>query len=100
MYRYSTDLIRLTSEVARVLRSNGEAVFVVGNSNLKGVFISNAEALKASARLAGLVTVSETERSLPSKHRYVPPPSSDVGSLTKRMSSETVLRLKHASASQ
>ena len=96
MFRYCTDLARMTDEVARVLRPNAEAVFVVGNSTLRGVFVSNSEALKTAGRQSGLVPVSETERELPSQHRYLPPPTANGTSLDKRMNTETVLRLRRA----
>jgi DNA modification methylase len=94
MYRYCTDLSRVTQEIARVLRPGGEVVFVVGNSNLKSVFISNSDAVKEASRLAGLKLMTEAERDLPSQHRYLPPPAAKGSSLDKRMNTETVLRLR------
>lgn len=94
MYRYCGDLLRVASEVARVLRAGGEAVFVVGNSNLRGVFVSNSEAVRMATRVAGLRTIAEAERDLPSQHRYLPPPAAGGSSLDKRMNTETVLRLR------
>ena len=77
--------------MGRVLSESGRAVFVVGNSNLRGVFISNSNALKHAAELAGLSLVSERERDLPGQHRYLPPPAQSDSMLAGRMRTEVVL---------
>src|SRR5690606_6204681 len=87
--RYAADLRIMLSEVARVLKKGGEATFVVGNSCLKDVFISNSEGLATAAIVAGLTEVRRSERPLPERHRYLPTPA--LGSLGKRMRTETIL---------
>jgi hypothetical protein len=48
--RYAQDLLGMASQIARVLRRNGQATYVVGNSCLKGIFICNADGVaRASA---------------------------------------------------
>lgn len=87
--RYAGDLINMASEVARVLKRDGTAVFVVGNSCLRGVFVQNSEGVRIACNLAGLATVNVMERELPANNRYLP--ITDSGSLSKRMRTETVL---------
>lgn len=90
--RYAQDVLAMTMEVARVLKPNGAATFVVGNSCLTGVFIKNSEMVKFAARRAGLTLLQEVERDLPSQSRYLPTPVG--GALGKRMRTETVLKFK------
>ncbi|MER8417903.1 hypothetical protein [Mesorhizobium sp. M1329] len=86
--RYVQDIRLMVSEIARVLKTGARATFVVGNSCLRDVFIRNSEAVAAAARLAGLTLVSETERPLPLRSRYLPMTSEPLG---KRMRTETIL---------
>ena len=46
VHRYADDTHLLMGEIARVLKPNGKATLVVGNSCLRGVFISNADGFK------------------------------------------------------
>lgn len=90
--RYILDLSKLLSEVYRVLRPDGKAVFVIGNSCLRGVFVRNAQAITLLAERIGLQHLSEEERELPPNRRYLPPPhASELNDLKKRMRTETVL---------
>ncbi len=86
--RYAHDLWRLLSEVARVLKPDSKATFVVGNSCLKGTFVKNDEGVATAARLFGMTEIARTERELPQGSRYLP--TTGV-SLAKRMRTETVL---------
>ncbi len=86
--RYALDLLMMTTEVARVLRSGGRATFVVGNSCIKGQFINNAQGLAASAEHAGMTVLESRERELPAASRYLPVSGE---SLSKRMRTETIL---------
>ncbi|ELQ6227241.1 hypothetical protein R2308_004280, partial [Cronobacter turicensis] len=64
--RYAIDLIKMMSEIKRVLIPKGKATFVVGNSCLKGVFIYNSQAVAKAAELVGLSFLESYERDLPS----------------------------------
>lgn len=88
MERYALDLIGMTSEIARVLRPNGRATLVVGNSCIKGKFIENARGAATASMLAGMPIVATRERDLPNANRYLPVTGK---SLSKRMRTETVL---------
>lgn len=90
--RYVADLYSMAQEVSRVLRDGAHATFVMGDSCLKGVFVSNSNGLVAAAELAGLHEVSRDVRELPQKHRYLPTPQD--GALAKRMRKETVLTFR------
>ena len=90
--RYANDMESILSEVARVLRPKGRAVFVIGNSSIKGVFIPNSEIVKALGRRCGLTVIGHSTRRLRGNRRYLPPPSSSKNaSLAGRMRTEVVL---------
>lgn len=88
--RYAIDLHKITEEAARILKGGGTALYVMGNSCLKGVYIDNASALVNAATLSGLKLVERTEREIPPGNRYLPTPS-DNNSLAARMRKEIVL---------
>ena len=93
--RYAEDVYRFVSELARVLRPNGPAILVVGNSCLKGTFIRNSDGVVRGASMVGLKLIRRIERDLPARHRYLPMPRSSGSPLGKRMRTETVLTFKH-----
>jgi len=93
--RYAIDLSRLASEASRILKPHGTALYVMGNSCLKKVYIDNAAALARAAELAGLELMDRSERDIPSNNRYLPTPSDD-GALSGRMRKEIVLRFRKA----
>ena len=90
--RYVLDLHAMISEVARVLKTNGQATFVMGDSCLNGVYIQNSEALVAAGSMVGLQLLEKVERELPVGSRYLPIPSS--GMLSKRMRKEVILNFR------
>lgn len=90
--RYAEDLLSISTEISRVLRKNGQATLVVGNSCLRGSFIKNSEGVAMACRLAGLEFVTSTERELPSRSRYLP--VTLTGALSKRMRTEAVLTFR------
>jgi SAM-dependent methyltransferase len=94
--RYAEDMYRLTSEIARVLKNDGRAYLVVGNSCLRKVFINNSEGFVAAGRMVGLRMVRRVERELPTRKRYLPMPEKSHEPLGQRMRTETVLTFKRA----
>lgn len=90
--RYVGDLHRMMAQVRRVLRNGGTATFVMGDSRLNGVVVSNSNGLASVAHLVGLSEVQRFERDLPIQHRYLPTPSE--GALGKRMRKETILTFR------
>ena len=91
--RYVLDLYQMVLEVYRVLKPGGKAVFVIGNSCIRGVFVENDRAVSDIAEMLGFRLVHRFVRDIPSSRRYLPPPQGhQVGSnMEKRMRTETVL---------
>ncbi|MFZ6769650.1 hypothetical protein ACO0LM_21560 [Undibacterium sp. Di26W] len=87
--RYSEDVYRMVSEIARVTKPGGTATFVVGNSCLKGIFIQNSAGVAIAASMHGLKELRTYERDLPSNSRYLP--MTKDGALGKRMRTETII---------
>jgi DNA modification methylase len=90
--RYILDLNAALRAAHRVLKDDGKAVFVVGNSCLRGVFIKNSEALQAVASHVGFDMIACAERDLPPSRRYLPPPeATSERRLETRMRTEVVM---------
>lgn len=87
--RYLGDLKQMLFQIHRVLRPGSRATFVMGDSCLKGIFLSNSEALTYTAEIVGLCKVDRWSRDLPAQHRYLPTPSG--GALSKRMRTENII---------
>jgi hypothetical protein len=97
--RYVWDMGKALAEVSRVLRSGGRAVYVVGDSTIRGTFISNSLIVQAVAEEHGLKLDSRQSRDLPANRRYLPPPKRDAAAtelLDGRMRREVVLVLDKA----
>jgi hypothetical protein len=95
VHRYAGDVHSVMTEISRVLRPEGHAIMVVGNSCLKDIFIKNASGVAKAASLAGLKLVKRAERELPDNRRYLPMPAKRTASLGMRMRTETILTFKH-----
>ncbi|MER8583351.1 hypothetical protein NKG95_32520 [Mesorhizobium sp. M1423] len=91
--RYVQDIRRLLAEISRVLRSGGQATFIVGNSCLRGCYIGNSDAVAAAAAQVGLLLVAQCERELPNASRYLPLTSDK---LAKRMRTEVIQTFRRA----
>lgn len=91
--RYVQDIYRMVAEIARVLAAGARAIFVMGNSCLREVFIRNSAAVVTAAHHVGLSLVGEAERPLPVRSRYLPMTSAPLG---KRMRTETILTFARA----
>jgi len=94
--RYCEDVYRLMSEMARVLKPEGKAILIVGNSCLKGQFIRNSEGVTRAGKMVGLRLRAKVERELPHRNRYLPMPAAGEGPLGKRMRTETILTFSPA----
>lgn len=94
--QYIWDMNQALSETARVLRSGATAIYVVGDSTIKGTFVRNSRIVLTLARRHGLSLVSRHSRSLPANRRYLPPPSagSDESALDSRMRREVVMEFR------
>jgi tRNA G10 N-methylase Trm11 len=91
--RYVWDMDRALAEASRVLTSGGRAVYVVGDSTVKGTFICNSEIVAKVARRQGLVLSSRHCRELPANRRYMPPPKLGAANtgMDSRMRQEVIL---------
>lgn len=89
--RYRSDIYRLMIELRRVIKPGGQVLVVVGNSNIAGVTVSNADINHVSATHAGFTLTNRFDRALPSQSRYLPTPKGDKNALGRRMRTETVL---------
>ena len=94
--RYAEDIYRLMAELARVLRTDGRAFLVVGNSCLQRIYVRNSEGFIAAGKMVGMRLTRQVERDLPTRKRYLPLPKDKAGSLGKRMRTEHVLTFKHS----
>lgn len=90
--RYALDMGAVMEEAHRVLRPGGTATFVIGDCNLRGVYVENSRILKNAAYRAGFQFQSQVSRQIKSARRYLPPPrQSRTGQLDKRLRLETIL---------
>lgn len=94
--RYVEDMGNVMKECTRVLKRQGCAVFVVGDSAIRGVFIKNSEALIRLANSNGHSLVSRNTRPIETKRRYLPPPESERagGKMQGRMREEVILEFR------
>ena len=91
--RYIEDMRRVVEENARVLKTGGKAVYVVGDNTVRGTVIRNSRIIERVASAVGLYAVAKTSRDLPANRRYLPPPSEGSRSeaLNGRIRREVVL---------
>jgi hypothetical protein len=89
---------RVLSEIARVLKPNGKATLVIGDSTVHGTFVANSRGVRVLAESTGLAVHSRRTRPLPPNRRYLPPPEaqSSGANLKQRMSEEVILTFAHA----
>jgi SAM-dependent methyltransferase len=94
--RYVWDMRVALSEVSRVLAKKGRAVYVVGDSTVRGTYVRNSEIVRSVAELANLELVARRSRVLPANRRYLPPPrkAAAPAPMDTRMRREVVLTFK------
>lgn len=91
IYRFTSDIDRLCRSLARVSKVGGHMVFVVADSQLRGVPVENSAICRIAAQRHGFAFQESVIRPLPAQHRYLPPPEFDRTSLGGRMREEAVL---------
>lgn len=98
--RYIADMGGALSEVSRVLKAGGRAVYVVGDSTVRGTFVRNSAIVEAVAEKHGLVLREKRSRTLPANRRYLPPPKKGAASasIEGRMRREVVLAFEKPAA--
>ncbi|EJJ28679.1 hypothetical protein [Rhizobium sp. CF142] len=92
--RYIFDILAQVFEARRVLRDGGKALYVVGNSSLRGQYIKNSEILKRAAEHSGMSLCSEAMREIPDNRRYLPMSAQSPNSLSRRMRYEHLLEFQ------
>jgi DNA modification methylase len=95
--RYVCDMKIVMKECARVLKKNGRAIFVIGNSAIRGNILKNSEALIHLAKNNDFSLLSHNKRSIETQRRYLPPPESDNAGekLKGRIREEVILEFQH-----
>lgn len=96
LLQYFFDLSAQLVETARVLKTGGKATYVVGNCNVRGIYVPNHQLLISAAQQAGLKLIASSEREIPNHKRYLPTPKSNHGALGGRMRTEHILSFAHA----
>lgn len=90
--RYIVDMQLVMRETSRLLKDTGRAVFVVGDSRLKGVFVSNSRIVEKLGEQYDLKLLTREKREIPANRRYLPPPVAKSGASMKvRMGHEVIL---------
>jgi hypothetical protein len=94
--KYVLDLDEAVGEVARVLRPEGRATYVVGDCKLRGSFIENSKLVRFLMEEHKVDWVSTHRRTLPANKRYLPPPCSKKSGaqLRARMGDEVILSFR------
>lgn len=94
--RYVFDMDQVMSEINRVLKQKGEAILIVGDSTIRGVFVRNSWALAFLGRRHGLTLESTRRRPLQENRRYLPPPQRETSGaqLRSRMREEVILAFR------
>lgn len=96
--RYAHDLCRFAEELHRVTRAGAKVIAVVGNSTLRGNFISNDGLVAKALTDSGFISKNRVERELPENKRYMPISTNDAeSSMATRMRAEVVLTMEKAS---
>ncbi len=100
LIQYFSDMDRVLAEISRVLKRSGEALIVVGNSTIRGIFINNSKVLTSLAKANGLHFTSARRRELQESRRYLPPPRNITSGTTlrSRMNEEVILTFRKVSA--
>lgn len=88
--RYAADTSSTMTALKTTVRRGGNIMLVVGNSLIRGAAVDNAAIAVEAARRVGLELVSDTERNIPARRRYLPPPKRG-SALGHRMRRESVL---------
>ncbi|HXD00274.1 MAG TPA: hypothetical protein VN048_13110 [Verrucomicrobiae bacterium] len=91
--QYVWDMARALEEASRVLQVGGRAVYVVGDSTVRGTYIRNSSVVEAVGKKHGLRLRSRQSRTLPANRRYLPPPKrgGSTAAMDSRMRREVVL---------
>lgn len=93
LQRYYKDLYSVTREAYRVLRPERNAIYVIGNSRIRGHEVDNVYLLCTAAKRNGFEIVDHNVREIPENKRYMPMLSSPETTLARRMKTEHIVTL-------
>ena len=88
---YYYDLLSITSEANRVLKSGRQATYVIGNSHIRGHEINNCFLLISAAKKNSLNVVKHISRQIKESKRYLPLLNSSENNLSRRMKTEHIV---------
>jgi DNA modification methylase len=88
-HKYVLDLLQMSKQFARVLKSGGTLHTVIGNSNIGNVYVPNSDLFELCSKKFGFKIQTTKERQIPDNKRYLPINGS-VGVLANRMRKEVV----------
>ena len=91
LQNYYYDLLSITAEANRVLKSGRQATYVIGNSHIRGHEINNCSLLISAAKQNSLHVVKHLARQIPESRRYLPLLNSSEKSLSKRIKTEHII---------
>ena len=100
LVQYIHDMDSVLGEIRRVLRPEGRAILVVGDSSIRGVFVRNSKAIAYLGERNGFRVSSIRRRQLPASRRYLPPPTLNTSGarLRERMREEVIITLDSEAA--
>lgn len=91
--RWVADLRKVSHEARRVLRTRGRLTMVVGRATLGGARLPLPDLMISIAESSGFQLTDQRAHVIPSRRRYLPPPSSGASrsALDRRVKEESVL---------
>jgi DNA modification methylase len=92
--RFVNDMDRLCGSLGRVIKKRGHLVVVVADSQLRGIPVENAAICTSTAKRHGFEVIARALRPLPTRHRYLPPPSTTTGAMSQRMKEEVIFTFR------
>jgi DNA modification methylase len=100
LVQYFYDMDQVLAEISRILKRSGNALIVVGNSTIRGIFINNSKMLTRLAKENGLSLKASRRRDLRESRRYLPPPGNATSGATlrTRMNEEVILTFQKVSS--
>ena len=93
LMNFTLGIHRLLRTIYRVLKPHGEAVIVMGDFRIGGVYVDSNLLIKEIAEESSLKYTNNYQRLIPSNRRYLPPPEISKSALGKRLRFETVTNL-------
>lgn len=91
--RFAQDSLEFAAQLRRVVKSDGRAVLVVGNSTLRGNYIRNDAIVQYAMEASGFDVRDRYERAIPPSRRYMAITADPQSGISRRMRTEVVLTM-------